>query len=174
MNLENKNIKKLSIGLVSLLIIIFGLKQILGYSPIGYLYNAYYNSFHDSEIIDSTYKIELPFFNWRINEKDNTQTIVYGMLTKDGFLKATFSNGSFSKSIDEIKEMCIDGNNIVKSIDIDIHKAMDIYCKNESVDELKPYRIIFIPKKLFVFMYNYQLKYNSHYEELISRIVILK
>ncbi len=173
MNLENKNIKKLFISLVGLLIIIFGLKQMLGYSPIGYLYNAYYNSIHDSEVINNTYKIQPPFFNWRINEKNNTQVIFYGMLTENGFLKATFSNNSLSKSIDEIKDMCV-GRNIVKNIDIDTHKAVDIYCENKNINELNSYKIIFIPKKLFVFMYDYQMKYNNQYEKLISKIVIVE
>jgi len=90
------------IGLVSLLIAIFGLKQILGYSPIGYLFNAYYNSLHNTEVIHNTYEVKSSFFSWRISEKDNAQVVFHGILTTKGFLKATFNDKSLSKSIDEV------------------------------------------------------------------------
>lgn len=172
--MENKIIKKLLIAIVSIFAIIFILKQIFGFSPIGYIYNAYYNSFNNYKIIESTYSVKLPFFNWRINKKDSSKTVVYGMKTNNDFLKATFDNTFLFKSINEINTLCSDKNYIEKEINIDEDIAIDIYCENQSIKELKPYRMVLIPNKVLIFMYDYQEEHSDEYEKLISTISILK
>lgn len=170
--MENKKIKLFLISLIAILFFIFISKQLLGYSPIGYLFNSYSNFFYSSEVITNTYKMKLPFFHWRINKQDNHDIILYGMKTKKGFLQASFENKFLSKSIDDVKMMCTDKNNKLREFNIDSHKAYDIYCENTNTIDLNQYRIIFIPEKLLIFMYDYQIEFEYEYEILIENINI--
>jgi len=176
MSLGNKKLRILFFGLLCLLATVFIIKQAQGYSPISNFYNAYYNIVNGFDINNSHYKVKLPFFAWRIREKNDTNIILSGIKTKKGFLMATFDNNFSSKSLnfsskslDDINKMC-EGEQKINSIIMDGYNGYDLFCKNNNLDELKPYRIIFVPQKLFIFMYEYQIQYDNEYEKLISRV----
>jgi len=169
--LQNKKLKVLFFALIVLLSTIFIIKLIQGYSPISNIYNAYYNSLNGFDINNSDYEVKLPFFHWKIKEKKDTSISLEGIKTEDGFLIAVLDNNFSSKSLQEISKMC-EGRQKINKITISDYRGYDLFCKNDNFIKLKPYRIIFVPQKMFIFKYDYQIQYDNEYNKLISNVML--
>ena len=141
--------------------IIWTHKYMYGFSPVGYIYNFYYN------IYRSEYKIKpnFPKFFWRIVKSDNKKIVYESFLVDDKVISATLDDGYKNKPMSEIERMCEGKNNIVKMSD-----EYTILCLNENNTYLSPYKIVYSPNSYFLFMYDYSDKYDWVYKKLIDYI----
>jgi len=158
MNLGNK---KLLTIIILLMIVSSGIhKYIYGFSPVGYIYNFYQN-------VNSKYITQsmFPKFFWHIVKSDNKKIVYESFMVNNKVISATLDIGYRNKSITEIEQMCEGKNNIAKIAD-----GYSILCRNERNSHLLPYKIVYKPNSYFLFMYDYNDKYDWIYEKLIDYI----
>jgi len=158
MNLVNK--KRLTIIFFCFILIFIVHKNILGFSPIGYIFNFYKNVVNGQIL-----HIDFPFFFWRI-EKSNDKTKMFeSFIVNDRPISVTLDRNYNNVSIDAIKKMCEGTYSIEKN------KSVYFFlCQNEKNTYLKPFKVVYKQNEFFIFIYDYDKKYDWIYKKIISYI----
>jgi len=161
--------KKIGVIFIFVLFSFWFSKQ-LGFPVLWYCLNAYYN-INNQVVENNNYKITLPLFQWRIASKEKTSINLIGITPDRTFIKASISNNYEDLDLQTVKDWC-EGNSKIKLNKNEALGQYAIECDNSNNTALKPYRLYWIPRKLLIFMYDYQKEYESIYENLLDDVEI--
>lgn len=162
--------KPIKFILYILLIIVgfFWVAKQFGYPLNWYVLNGKYNYLNTNKIETETFNLKVPYWKWKVLSNTEKSSKLEGISSDRTFILALIRKEVELYNLESIKKMC-KGDVLIDSYEQKSFQRYNIYC-NRTTKQLKAYRVFWIKNKVFVYMNDYNKKYQDVYDELISSI----
>ena len=163
-----KKFIKYILYLLYIVLVLFWVAKQFGYPLTWYLLNAKYNYLNGNEIKTETFNLKVPYWKWKIISDTKKSSKLEGITQDRTFVIALIRKKVELYNLENIKKMCRENIKIMSYKEKNFQKY-NIYC-NSASKQLKKYRIFWVKNKVFIYMNNYNEKYQDIFDELISNI----